>query len=336
MKLLEKLLKAKSRDFVVIKAHADGPNRLLIALEAFAHETDTGATCVIAVDLTTLAVDLIHEAAGYSVDYVHANGWHGLVQPKALVELGGTKPIVTELGADGRLSAVARLGEATLVAGTKRVGKYDVDGFVARVSKGTLNFIAESSKAAGHPGPFHALAVSSSGKVYAAGAAMTVEEPLRIQLFHGDAAKLTATPLRGNNEVYALNVNASGDVMVGCRDAAELVGSDGAVALSGAPGRVQGVTVFRGTEYWMGHDGNHVTLCRRTGTKLAKKYRTKYHYVGYRSLSGTPEARMTSTDDLLVVTNNDRIHIFDGKKWAQLGLQPDVKKLVKRLPTAMK
>ena len=45
---------------------------------------------------------------------------------------------------------------------------------------------------------------------------------------------------------------------------------------------------------------------------------------------------MTAPDDLRIVTNNARIHIFDGKTWSQLGLVPDVKKLVKRLPTGMK
>ena len=46
--------------------------------------------------------------------------------------------------------------------------------------------------------------------------------------------------------------------------------------------------------------------------------------------------RREATDDLLVVTNKDRIHVYDGKRWSQLAIQPDVKKLVKRLPTAMR
>ncbi len=339
MKLLEKILKAKSRDFLVIKAYADGPNRLFVALEAFDHNKDVGATCVIAVDLGTLAFELVHEAAGPSNDYLYAKGWHGIVQPTTLIELqnGKTTVTVAELGGpNGRLTAVARAGDTTLVAGTKRVGNYDVDGFVARVTDGKLAYLVESSKHPGHPGPLLALTVGASGKILAAGEAKTLE-PLHSHLFCGDAKKLAPVPLHGNHPVYALHEKPTGEVMVGCRDSAELYRPGGAETLAGATRHMQGVTEFRDTEYWMGHDGDtRMMLFRRTGTKLAKKYAAKHHYIGYRTLRGTLDSAMTSTDDLLVVTNSDRIHLFDGKKWTQLGLEPNVKKLVKRLPTAMK
>ena len=180
------------------------------------------------------------------------------------------------------------------------------------------------------------LTVGASGTTYAAGEAKTLE-PLHSHLFRGDAKKLTPVPLHGNHLVYALHENPTGELMVGCRDSAELVRPGGAETLTGAAPYMQGVTVFRDTESWMGHDGDtRMTLFRRTGTKLAKKYAAKHHYVGYRVHHGTVDSAMTSTDDLLVVTNKDRIHLFDGKKWTQLGLEPNVKKLVKRLPTAMK
>ncbi len=93
---------------------------------------------------------------------------------------------------------------------------------------------------------------------------------------------------------------------------------------------------FRGTEYWSGHDNDRLTIFQRTKSKLVRKCRAKYHYIGYRSLSGAPDMRMTATDEYLVVTNKDRVHLFDGKSWSQLAIGGAPTQLVKRVPPAMK
>jgi len=332
---LDRVLKTKQRDILVVKAHADGAKRLFVALEAYSHDEEIAASCVISVDLETLVVELLVEMDGSSVDYLHQGGWHGLLQRDQVIELGANPPITkVQLGEGGRLAVIARAGDTTLVGGTKRVGNYATDGFVARVGKGKLGMIFETSKQKQlHQGYVNAVAVGPKGMLHAAGGAMGEDRLFR--LFSGKAT-LEGVPLFGE-EVYALHELKDGTVMVGCRHAAAVVKNGKAQALTGVSGQVHGVTTFRGTEYWMSHDGmDHITLFKRTGTKLAKKYRTKYHYIGYRNLHGAPEARMTATDDLLVVTNKDRIHLYDGKKWSQLGITADVKKLVKRLPTAMK
>lgn len=336
MKLLEKLLKIRQRDFVVIAAHADGPQRLFVALEVFEHQRDTAVTCVIAVHRETLAVELVHEARGSSIDYLTRDGWHGLLQRDAVIELGGPKPVVTKaakLGSQGTLAAIARKGTTTFVSGTKHAGKYAIDGFVAQVAKGKLAMVMETSKLGiGALGSINTLAVGPSGTIHAAGSAMG--EANRRALFRG-TTKFTGVAVAAR-QIYALHELPDGTVLVGGDEEATVVRDGVATSLTGVVGRVDGVTTFRGTELWMSHDSEHLILSRRSGTKLAKKYRGKVHFIGYRGLDGTPTARMTATDDLLVVTNKDRIHVFDGKTWTQLGLHPDVKKLVKSLPAGLK
>jgi len=337
VKQFEKLLKAKIRDFIVIKAHADGVKRLFAALEVYVHETKEAATVIVAIDLETLAVELVHEANGASLDYAYSAGWHGLLQRDRVIEIDGGKTITTapKLRGDGKLTAIARTGTSTLVSGTNGsvLHKYPIDGFVAKVAKGELAMLMETSALGGNQGPLATVVVGASGTVYAAGGAMGDDR--RYRLFSGVESFVGASVSTG--EIYSLHELPDRTVMVGAREAAEIVRGGTAQTLSGVIGRIHGTTTFRGTEYWMGHDGaDYITLFKRAGTKLSKKYRTKYHYVGYRSLEGAPEARMTATEDLLLVTNKERIHIYDGKKWTQLGIQPDVKKLAKRLPAAMK
>ncbi|MCX5746797.1 MAG: hypothetical protein NT062_30360 [Proteobacteria bacterium] len=336
MKQFAKLLKVKHRDFHVIKAHADGPKRLFVALEVFEHERDQAASCVIAVDLATLAVEVVHAASGSSVDYVHHAGWHGLLQRGSIIEFGTGKPVVTKasLGKYGTLAVIARAGTPTLVGGSKRKGKYATEGFVASVAKGKLAMRLESSRLTTHEGPIHAIAVGASGTIHAAGDAQ--DEANQRVLFSGKDTFVVTSASEG--EIYALHALADGSVMVGAREAASVVKARKRHALTGVVGRVHGVTTFRGTEYWMSRDGaQQLLLSKRVGAKLTRKYKAKYQYVGYRSLSeGAPEARMTATDDLLIVTNKDRIHVFDGKRWQQLALAPNVDQLVKKLPTGMK
>jgi hypothetical protein len=124
--------------------------------------------------------------------------------------------------------------------------------------------------------------------------------------------------------------------MVGGRECAAVVRAGKAELVTGFGERMCGVTELGGVEYWMSHGADHLTVWKRTGAKLAKRYRSKFHDIGYRELAGAPTARMTASAHLLVVTNRDRIHVFDGKTWSQLALQANVKQLVKRLPAAMK
>jgi hypothetical protein len=338
MKLLAPLLAAKIRDFMVIKAHAAGPRRLFVALEAFVHETKDAATCVVSVDLDTLAVELVHEVAGSSIDYLHVDGWHGLVQLDAVIEVGGKQPIVTQakLGTPtlygNQLAAIARVGDTTLVCGTKSLEGHVLDGFVARVAGGKLAMIMETSKL-GQAGPLTALCAGTK-HVYTAGGVQ--DSNGKYMLFRGDNRAFTEGVPIGDRPIQSLYAKTDGSVMVGC-DLAEAWSYEHGKpprALPGITMKVDGAVELRGAEYWMSHDSHEqLVLWQRSGVKLAKKYKTKQHYIGYRS---APEARMTATDDLLVVTNKDRIHIFDGKTWSQLAIQPNVKKLFKRLPAAMK
>jgi hypothetical protein len=332
MMQLEKLWKKPKSDLLVIKAHAAGPQTLFVALEVFEYEKDTAASCIVSVDLASLAVELVYETSGSSVDYAYRDGWHGLLQRDAVIELGSKTPIVTRpaLGTGGWLAAIQRSADTTWVAGTKQLDKYAIDGFVARVANGKLAMVLETSKHECDPGSIAALEIGGSGRVYAAGSAMAGGR--RLLFTDGVRAPVSEA------EIYAVHETVDKKtVLVGAREAAAIVTNGSAQAASGVVGRVRGITEFRGVEYWMSHDGaDFLRLSKRTGTKLAKKYQTKFHYIGYRELHHAPDARMTSSDDMLVVSNRDRIHIFDGKKWSQLVIQRDAKKLVKRLPPAMK
>ena len=122
-----------------------------------------------------------------------------------------------------------------------------------------------------------------------------------------------------------------GTLLIGGDREATVLAKSKVQPVSGVFGEVASVTEFRGTEYWMSHDGvDRLAVWTRDGAKLKKLWETRYHQVGYRHLDGLPHARMTATAELLVVTNKDRIHLYDGKKWSQLALQANDEVSVRR------
>lgn len=332
LRLLEPLLAQERRDFNIIKAHVEGPRRLFVALEVFVHETKEAATCIVAVDLDTLVVDVVHETAGASVDYLHAAGWHGLLQVDTVIEVDGGTPIVTkvQLGTGptafgNRLEAIARTRGTTFVCGTLQDSRHMLDGFVARVAGGKLATILTTSKL-GQAGPLRSLCAGAKHLYVANG----VQHDGLYVLFRDDTAvKLGAT------QILSLYEKTDGSVMIGGEaEAWSCTPDTPPQRLAGITMRVEGAAEYRGVDYFMSHDhSEQLVLWRRSGVKLAKAYKAKLQRIGYRN---TPEARMTATKDLLVITNKERIHVFDGKAWSQLGLQPNVKKPFKRLPAGMK
>ncbi len=220
MKLLAPFL-AKGHELLIIKAHVVS-GRLLVAVEVFDHGTDTAVTAILAVELSSLVTEVVHETKGSSVDYHHRDGWHGLLQRDAVIEVGDSKPLVTraKLGKQGTLSALTRAGGKTLVCGTKMSGRYAIDGFIARVESRGLVMLAETSRLAqGHLGNFHALHAGPSGTLHAGGAAMS--EDHQYQLFSG-LKKFAVIPASAG-EICAIHERGDGVVLIAGRDAATMV-----------------------------------------------------------------------------------------------------------------
>jgi hypothetical protein len=343
VKLIPPLLAAKIRDFLIIKAHAIGPRQLAVALEAYVHETKKAATAIVTVDLDTLATTLVCEVAGWSLDYLHAHGWHGLLQRDAVIELEGTqRPVVTKakLGKSKgvyapALTALARLADTTYVAGTKLHEGLATNGFVAKVQRGSLVDVFDTA-ARGELGPITALCAGDKHLHAGGGWIQATSCPA---VYRGNGVTFGAgVPITGN-EIRSLYEKADRSLMVG------LKGGEAALVVDGRPPRpltggamlFDGVTEFRGVEYWMSTDGHDdLRIYKRSNAKLAKAFKAKAQWAGYRNLHGTPNARMTSSTDLLVVSNVDRLHVYDGKTWSQLGLRPNLDQPFKRLPTGMK
>lgn len=340
VKLLPPLLAAKIRDFSIIKAYAIGPHRVAVALEVYVHETKKAASAIVEVDLETLETTLVCEVAGSSIDYARDLAWQGLLQRDAVIELGKARPTVTKakLGKSGSvtqpaLAAMARLGTTTYVAGVRMHEGLATNGFVAKVADGKLVELLDTASRE-QLGPITALAAGAK-HLYAGGG--WAESGAVI--YRGTGKTFEAGVATTSHTIRSLHETRGGSLMIGFRggDAALLVPGKPPRALTGGAMELDGVTEFRGVEYWMATDGHdELRIYKRSNTKLLKTFKAKARWIGYRHLDGAPNARMTATADLLVVSNVDRLHVYDGKAWTQLGLQPDVKNLFKRLPTGMK
>jgi hypothetical protein len=331
MMLIETLLASGKHTFMVVKAHAAGPRRLFVAIEAYVHESKEAATGILAVDLDSLAIEVVHEGPGSAVDYLHVDGWHGLIRRDAVIELAGGPPTITDAGLGeptafgNQLSAIARLGQTTLVCGTRQNPDFSLEGFVARVEQGKLTPTLLSSTY-GQPGPLRALAVHGE-RVFAAGDVQNAG--LKYQLFDNN----TAVPV-GDESILALHARPDGTLLVGGDTAAWIYAGTTVERMPKITMQVAAAVDFAGADYWLAHDkSEQIVIWKRTDAEPKKAFKAKYQYIGYRS---APDVRMTATNDLLLVTNKDRIHIFDGKTWSQLALQANAKKPFKRLPAAMK
>ncbi|MFT3698181.1 MAG: hypothetical protein QM831_33880 [Kofleriaceae bacterium] len=322
MKLLAPFIKRRNISHWVTNAHGAGPNRLNLAFEIFDHDTDEALTTILSVDLTTLAVDILHEAPGSGLDYQYRDDWHGLVTLESLTEIVDGKVTTIAPKKKDRLYRVARSGSTTYVGGERG----DYLGIVMKVAGKKLVDVFDTAVLGDRGAGITALAVGPSGTIYASG---NIQDADSVVLFRGKT-KFSPTKL-GLHEAYAICETPKGKILVGARDVAIV---DGKVIAEFPHGKVLGTCMFGGTEYWLAHD---YQLSLHTGTKkLARKARVKYLFVSYRTGHGAPEATLSSSADWLVLTNKDRLHLFDGKKWSQLAVQLNPKKLIKRLASPIK
>ncbi|MFN0251652.1 MAG: hypothetical protein ACKV2T_32550 [Kofleriaceae bacterium] len=336
------LLANEKTDYLIVATQIAGPRKLFAALELFAFADKSAATVIVSIDLDTLAAEIVYEIDGETADYRYVDGWHGLVQAKRVIELEGGTPRVTKTrlaGEEEACHAIARHDGKTFVAGTKQSPscKYVIDGFVAEVTGGKLAIRVETSQLPNvEEGHLDVLCAGSRG-LHASGSAMTSapkdddREGIVIDL-EGKTPTLRTCIM----PIYALHETASGDLLLGSDKRASVIGK--ATRTFDVPSQVRAVTEFRGTAYFASHNhkGSTLHVYRGTSKGAEPAWKAKFQWIGYRSRGGRRDLKMCASADLLVVSNETRLHIYDGKKWSQLAVTREPGKLVKRMPVGMK
>lgn len=333
--MFEKFLANAKTDYLVVDAHLTGPRQLTAAVELFAHADDSAVTAIVSVDLDTLATEVVHVTDGETAGYAYDAGWHGLVQATRIIELVDGKPRIIKTGLEGheKCTAIVRQGGKTFVSGTKTDpgSKYVIDGFVAEVTAGKLAMLVESSKLKNlHPGDIDVLCGGRSS-LHASGSLCTRDDKMQRVVVDIRDGKHTITPV-DLPHVYALHEAGSG-LWIGSEACAGVRSGKKLKKLEVYNG-VRAITEFRDTVYLATHNhDSSLILWNGAGKPL---FKAKFQWVGYRSDGGRRDLRIRANADLLVVSNKDRLHIYDGKTWSQLAFTRVPGKLVKRMPTGMK
>lgn len=335
----KKLLANKKTDYLVVATRIAGPRKLFVALELFAFADDSAVTAIVSVDLDTLATELVYETDGETADYQYDDGWHGLAQAKRVIEIVGGKARVTptKLPGEAALHAIARKDGKTFVAGTKKspTCTYFIDGFVAEVTGGKLGMLVTTSQLPNVTEGDMELLCAGKTALHASGAAAT--RASEADDWEGVLVTLAGTTPKMQpclRPVYALHETASGDLLIGSDKQAMVIGKT--TRTFDVPDQVRAIAEFRGTTYFASHDLDKKLRIHRGTEKGAKvAFKAKFHWIGYRSGGGRRDLRMCASADLLVVSNRERLHIFDGKTWSQLAFTRDLEKLVKRMPVGM-
>lgn len=345
-------------ELCVIAAYPTEEGALHVAFEAYEPAKEKALTVVATIDPSTLAVDVVAEIEGFALSYRTNGRWHGVLQREGIAEVRGGTLSITPLklpdhrqhvtnSEPGRLRGLALDGETPLVFGTKASDRYIIDGFVARLDNGGLEFILETSNAgvstpeAQHEGDINAVLVSHTGAIVAGGSAMIGDAaPYSRSLFRGRTGAFEIVPIPFG-EIHSLCESSDGTILVGARSGAGMITPGGEVtALEGIDGSarwVRAVVEFHGASWWLVESRDELVIAKHTGARLARAARTKTQPLRHRhTYFEAPWSSMRASQSLLVVSNRERLHLFDGAKWSQLALQRDAKKLVKRLPAGMK
>jgi hypothetical protein len=357
-KLKEFLSRSGAIELCVLAAYPSRDETLSVGFEAYDRTNKQALTVIARVDPATLGFEVIAEIEGFSLAYATDGDWHGIVQRDGIAEVHGTTVSRTPIkldeegvsyvgGGRGRLFSITRDARSTLVCGTKPVRNYVIDGFVGRVIDAKLEFVLETSRTGiattlkQNEGDIDSVIVLQSGNLVAGGSAVLGEQaPYRQSLFRGREGSFELVPLDFGGEICSLGEGRDGSLLVGCRKGAGVLDADGSTtALSGVDSGeyVRSVVEFGGDSYWLIESFESITVAKRSANRLAKLARAKLQSVTYRQTDfQAPKCFMAGDDKRLVVSNRERLHLFDGARWTQLALQRDAKKPVKRLPAGMK
>lgn len=357
MDKLEKFFRSTGDvELCVIGAFPTATGALHVAFEVYEKDTKEALTAIATIDPKTLAMERLAEIEGYALNYLTDGQWHGVIQRTGVAELRDRTVTVTPLtipdhrqeptnSERARLNGFALDGDKRLVFGVKASERHVIDGFVARLENGKLEFVLETSNSGvvttepQHEGHINAAIVRRTGAIVAGGSACVGQQgALRHSLFlsRNGAFEIVALPW---GEIYSLCEASDGSILVGCRDGARVVAVDGTVtALSGASARwLRSSVEFGGESYWLAESRDSLEVVKRSGDALEIVAKTKPQSLMYRkTYFEPPMSSMHANESLLVVTNRERLHLFDGSKWSQLALQRDAKKPVKRLAAGMK
>jgi len=346
MSFLDPVLARGALSLTTIAAFPAGKDRLMLAIDALDKAEDKpSASAILGITLgKKLSIERLHETDVSAIDYAYEDGWHGLLRRDGIDQISGEATTFTKvpLGEKGALTRLARSGGTVYACGRAADG---VDGFIGCVDGTQWKHVAAMSE--GYtPGTFEALhfptpargyAVGSWGALFTGNAQGFAPVKLPDLAFSTDGQDATR-----RHSMRAVHAKADGTVLLAGRGFAAIY-ANGTVTKVGGDHAVRNryvdsVAEYRGVEYWAMENrmADRLELATHEDTELTPVFATgKYKPINYRR-EPHAGARITVRDDLMVVTNIDRIHIFDGATWTSLKLQPDPAQLVKRIPTGMK
>jgi len=341
--LLARVFDRKGLSFTTIAAYPTTTDRLFLAVDAI-DESDLAFQASAILEITLgkkLGIELVYATGVSAADYVHEDGWHGLLLRDGIAQIvDGTATVtpIGDLGEKGHVSRLARANGTVFACGTHEGG---IDGFIGKVDGKKFAMIAKCSDAY-EPGNFKALHVGTSGRVYVGGSwgAFFVGDASGFKPADLPETAFATTPddLTRRHELLSIFEKADGTVMIGCRDIGAIYANNAVTKLGGVDRmHVRAVAEHGGIEYWAVDDRMRdvVGLYKRKDKKLSQSVAAKQKPIWHRKL---PDAgiRTVVAAGKMAVTNGDRIHLHDGAAWSQLKIQPDVAALVKRVPAGMK
>ncbi len=341
--ILDGVLARGRLSFTTIAAVPAGKDRVMLAVDALDDEEDRpSASAILGITLgKQLSIERIHERDTSAIDYAFEDGWHGLLRRDGIDQIDGKSVTFSKipLGAKGAVTQLARSGSTVYACGTAADG---IDGFIgcldtkqqwSHVATMSEGYTAGTFQAMHFPTPEKGYAVGSWGAMFSGNANGFAAVTLPDLAFSTDGKDPTR-----RHSLRGVHARADGTALLAGRDFAGVY-ADGKVTKVGGDDRyVDAVAEYRGVEYWAIENRmvDRLEIATRKGNTLTTVFATgKYKPLRYRRL---PHAgiRITVRDDLMIVTNLDRIHLFDGGAWTSLKLQPDTSQLVKRVPVGMK
>jgi hypothetical protein len=339
MSLDQVLARGESCALTVVAGFPVGSQRLMLAIDAIDRQINRpSASAILEITLDKkLSIERIHERDASAIDYVFEDGWHGLLLRDGIEQVTSDGVTFTSIpvGEKGSTRRLARSGGVVYACGT---AADEVDGFIGCLdAKHAWRHLTAMSDGY-ERGTFEAMHFPTPAEGYAVGSWGA--------LFRGNAKGFTAVPLpdlafsvdgdpKHRHSLRGVHVRADGTVLLAGRDFAGVY-ADGAVTKLGGDKRyVDACAEYRGVEYWALENGmaERLEIATRTDNTLTTVFaggKQKRHRPQY------ARGRITVRDDLMIVTHLDRIHIFDGKAWTSLKLQPEPSQLVKRIPVGMK